>query len=634
MRLLLVDDDEQLMEGLASRLSDRRYAIDIATAGEMAWEFISLFTYDLVVLDRMLPDTDGIALCQRLRAKGHNMPVLMLTARGDSNDVVDGLNAGADDYVAKPFDFEQLVARIHALLRRNPEALPPILRWGDLSLDPDTLRVMNGDRPLNLTPKEYAILELLLRNSNHVFTIDAIIDRIWTLDPPADSAVRTHIKCLRQKLKEAGVPKGMIETVYGIGYRLTTPTKPAEFQANAAAIVETTVVNATAETAQKARSEKMAEVMENFKVITRERVAVLERAAATLKTEALSDELQQQASSSAHKLAGSLGTYGFLEGSVLAKEIESYLDSESLSALAAQQQFYADLSALRKVVFESEAPLASANLVPADSSSTAGDRPLLLIVGDDSEHIQSIDMEAAACQLRTAIAQSFPQAKAIVDTDDPAILLFMLSPIPEGSDAQTASVKQFEMLERLHHQAPSLPIVAILPETHTEPKNLTERLDIIRRGARTLLLPPTTPEQVIAAVTQRLKQTGAGAKVLIVDDDACVLQKIQISLAPWGFEISTLENPHKFLTALDTVVPDLLVLDVEMPNVSGLELCQVLRSEPRWNRLPVIFLTVHQDAKTQHQAFAIGADDFIAKQSIGAELANRILNRLARSHVT
>ena len=120
MRLLLVDDDEQLMDGLASRLSDRRYAIDIATAGEMAWEFISLFTYDLVVLDRMLPDTDGIALCQRLRAKGHNMPILMLTARGDNNDVVDGLNAGADDYVAKPFDFEQLVARIHALLRRNP----------------------------------------------------------------------------------------------------------------------------------------------------------------------------------------------------------------------------------------------------------------------------------------------------------------------------------------------------------------------------------------------------------------------------------------------------------------------------------------------------------------------------------
>lgn len=639
MRLLLVDDDELLMEGLASRLSDQRYAIDIATAGDMAWEFISLFTYDLVVLDRMLPDADGIDLCQKIRAKGHGMPVLMLTARGDNTDVIDGLNAGADDYVAKPFDFDQLVARIHALLRRNQAALPPILEWGDLSLDPNTFEVMNGDRLLNLTPKEYAILELLLRNSNHVFTVDAIIDRIWTLDPPADSAVRTHIKCLRQKLKAAGVPDSMIETVYGVGYRLATPTKQAEshLKTEAAGDVEKTAK--TAETAQVDRSAQMAEVLETFKVVTEERMAVLERAAAALMTEALTDELHRQAKSSAHKLAGSLGSFGFSEGSVLAKTIEDYLTSQALSAATAKPQFYDPLSALQKVVCGGEVSLEDSKLASAGSALAIADRPLLLLVGDDIEPLQGLASEAATCQLRTAIAQSFLQAKTLINTDDPAIILLMLSPASQAPATPSDAARPFELLERLHHQAPSLPIVAILPaadDAHTNPKalTLTDRIEIIRRGARTLLLPTATPTEAIAAVTQRLKQTGAGAKVLIVDDDPCILQKIQISLAPWGFDISILENPHEFLTVLDTVMPDLLVLDVEMPDVNGLDLCQVLRSEPRWEQLPIIFLTGHQDAKTQHKAFAVGADDYIEKPSIGAELASRILNRLARSHVT
>lgn len=168
--------------------------------------------------------------------------------------------------MVKPFNFAQLVARIHALLRRPQEALPPILRWGDLSLNPDTLEVANGDRPLNLTPKEYEILELLLRNSNHVFTVDAIIDRIWTLDQPTDSAVRTHIKCLRQKLKAAGVSSDMIETVYGIGYRLTTPPRSIASQE----------IDAEApKQLQKGTSTEMAEVLETFKAVIHERITVL-----------------------------------------------------------------------------------------------------------------------------------------------------------------------------------------------------------------------------------------------------------------------------------------------------------------------------------------------------------------------
>lgn len=630
MRLLLVDDDEPLMEALTSRLSNQRYAIDIATASEMAWEFIDLFTYDLVVLDRMLPDTDGISLCQKLRAKGHSMPILMLTARGDNPDVIDGLNAGADDYVAKPFDFDQLVARIHALLRRNQKALPPILRWGDLSLNPDTFEVMNGDRPLNLTAKEYALLELLLRNRNHVFTVDAIIERIWTFDPPSDSAVRTHMKCLRQKLKAADASPDMIETVYGIGYRLKTPPDRPAPEASARGVQATKVIESDT-------SAEMAEVLSNFRVAADERITVLEGAATALKADDLSDERYQQAIASAHKLAGSLGSFGFPEGSMLAKAIEGYLKSKSLEVPAAKQQFYANLSALRRVVSQDDASPSATELAVTETLAAVDlpelaplgkERPLLLIVSDDSEFTQALARAGTAYQLSIAIATSFSQAKGVIEADDPAIILLHFSQTLESSNAQTTSTGRFEILERLHHQAPSLPIVAI-----ADMGNLTERLDIIRRGAHILLFQPIDPKQAIAAVAQLLKQTGAGAKVLIIDDDPHVLKRIQISLAPWGFEVATLDNPHKFLTVLDEVAPDLLVLDVDMPDVNGLELCQVLRSEPRWQRLPVIFLTVHQDAKTQHQAFAIGADDYVEKPILGAELANRILNRLARSHI-
>lgn len=622
MRLLLVDDDEPLMEALSSRLSDQRYAIDIATKGDIAWEFISLFTYDLVVLDRMLPNIDGVSLCQKLRAQGHSMPILMLTARGDNADVIDGLNAGADDYVVKPFDFDQLVARIHALLRRNRETLPPILRWGDLSLNPDTLEVVNSDRPLSLTPKEYAILELLLRNSNHVFTVDAIIDSIWTFDQPTNSAVRTHIKGLRQKLKAAGVPTSMIETVYGVGYRLTMPPSDvATFSAEAGEAAEETA-EATAEAARKKNSASMAEATKNFKVAINERIAVLNRAATALNAGDLSDELHQQASSSAHKLAGALGSFGFPKGSILAKEIECSLNAKALFTPAAKQNFQETLKALRQVVYEQdvhtdETVSASGQLASTDSSLAVGNWPLLLIVGEESESTQAIAKAAATCHLIAAIATSLSQAKAIIETDNPAILLLNSLSVPS---------EQLNILERLHHPVPSRPIVAI-----ADPKSLTERLDIIRRGADTLLPSSLTPPQAIAAVSQRLKQTGAGAKVLVVDDDSHILKKIQISLAPWGFEISTLDNPHEFLTVLDKVNPDLLVLDIEMPEVNGLELCQALRSEPRWNRLPVIFLTVHQDAKIRHRAFAVGADDYIEKPIIGTDLANRILNRLGRS---
>lgn len=221
MRVLLVEDDERIGHVLAASLKDQRYTVDLAEDGEKGWDFLEAFSYDLILLDVMLPKLSGIGLCQRLRQSGYTTPVLMLTAKDTSEDKVTGLDVGADDYVVKPFDLPELLARIRALLRRGNVTAQPILEWEALRLDPSSYEVTYSDQPLHLTPKEYGVLELFLRSGNLVLSRSAILDNLWSFDdPPSEEAVKVHIKDLRKKLRKVGAPPDFIETVYGLGYRL------------------------------------------------------------------------------------------------------------------------------------------------------------------------------------------------------------------------------------------------------------------------------------------------------------------------------------------------------------------------------------------------------------------------------
>ncbi|WP_009547130.1 response regulator transcription factor [Crocosphaera subtropica] len=221
MRILLVEDDERIAKVLAASLTEQRYTVDMAGDGEKGWEFIEALAYDLILLDVMLPKLTGIGLCQRIRQSGYTIPVLMLTAKDTSEDKVMGLDVGADDYVVKPFDVPELLARIRALLRRGNVAPNPILEWQQLRLDPSNYEVTYSDKLLHLTPKEYGLLELFLRNENIVLSRSAILDNLWSFeDPPSEEAVKVHIKDLRKKLRKVGAPPDFIETVYGVGYRL------------------------------------------------------------------------------------------------------------------------------------------------------------------------------------------------------------------------------------------------------------------------------------------------------------------------------------------------------------------------------------------------------------------------------
>ena len=221
MRLLLVEDDLEISELLWEILTDQKYIVDIAADGQSGWDFVEAFSYDLILLDVMLPKMDGFSLCRQLRDRQYETPVLMLTAKDTTQEKVQGLDAGADDYIVKPYKLDELLARVRALLRRGITSMSPILKWGKMSLNTNTCTVEFEKQPLKLTAKEYSLLELFMRNGSKLLSRNAILENLWSFEePPDEDAIKAHIKRLRKKLTKAGVDNNFIETVYGLGYRL------------------------------------------------------------------------------------------------------------------------------------------------------------------------------------------------------------------------------------------------------------------------------------------------------------------------------------------------------------------------------------------------------------------------------
>ena len=221
MKILIIEDDRRIADILAEILSDQHYIVEVAEDGQAGLNFAQAVQYNLIVLDLMLPKLDGLTLCQKLRQTGDQTLILMLTARDTSLDKVVGLDVGADDYVVKPFDPPELLARIRALLRRGKSTGPNVMAWGKLRLDPSQCEVRYGEQVLKLTPKEYGLLDLFLRNGDRVLSYDLILEQLWTFDDlPGRETVKTHLRGVRQKLKAAGAPSNLIENVYGLGYRL------------------------------------------------------------------------------------------------------------------------------------------------------------------------------------------------------------------------------------------------------------------------------------------------------------------------------------------------------------------------------------------------------------------------------
>ena len=221
MKILVVDDERAVRESLRRALELEGYEIDLAENGEEALRRIqSQPEPDAVILDVLMPGVDGLEVCRRLRGAGSRLPVLMLTARVEVENRVEGLDAGADDYVTKPFALDELKARLRALLRRTTDGAGDVLRFADLELDPGTREVRRGGEPIELTRTEFSLLELFIRNPRQVLTRSIIFERVWGYDfGYASNSLDVYIGYLRRKT-EAGGKRRLIHTVRGVGYAL------------------------------------------------------------------------------------------------------------------------------------------------------------------------------------------------------------------------------------------------------------------------------------------------------------------------------------------------------------------------------------------------------------------------------
>jgi DNA-binding response OmpR family regulator len=222
MRILIIEDEHKIANSIKKGLEQESFAVDIAYDGSEGYDLAASENYDAIILDLMLPEIDGLEITKRLRADHIHTPVLILTAKGQLNDKVEGLNSGADDYLTKPFAFEELLARLRALIRRPRDSKGTILKLGDLSLDTLSYEVKRGDKQIQLSNKEFALLEYLLRHPNQILTKDQIIGHVWDYDADIlPNTVEVYIGYLRNKLDKPFPKKPfLIQTIRGFGYKI------------------------------------------------------------------------------------------------------------------------------------------------------------------------------------------------------------------------------------------------------------------------------------------------------------------------------------------------------------------------------------------------------------------------------
>ncbi|MEZ2320454.1 MAG: response regulator [Microcoleus sp.] len=628
MKILIVDDDKMTVNLLTRSLEAHNYTCNTAGDGETALQLAQIYDYDLILLDVMIPKLDGISVCRELRSCGYQIPILLLTALDSSRDRVQGLEAGADDYVVKPFNVPELLARIRALLRRGKaNLLSQNLTWERLQVNLDTAEVTYGEKVLHLTPKEYNLLELFLRNPRRIFSRSAILDRIWCPGEfPQEEAVTAHIKGLRQKLKAAGMIVDLVETVYGLGYRLKSLPEDVDFpkvdpkitenspsQAVLSSPATTPIDEVNINSHQAKVLAVIAEIRANFQANFTEKMEIFEQAIANLNTGTLDNEIRQQAQAQAHKLVGSLGTLGIPKGSEIARKLEDLFKTENIFQPGAKQQIDTLVNLLQRIF---DSPATAPENAPVDRVSS---HRQLLIVDDDTWQSDRLKTEASAWEFDIEVALSGEAAKMAIANQPPDAILVDLNFSRSQENGRPL------LAELLRHK-PEIPVVVF-----SDYNQLSDRVEVARLGAAGFLHKSMPPADILKAVDRILDQTSpAEAKVMVVDDDIHLLAAIKIILQPWGFQLTTLDEPKDFWEVLETTCPDLLILDVEMPGYNGIELCLAVRNDLRWGKLPVLFLTAHSESEIVSQMFVAGADDYVNKPIVEPELIARILNRLER----
>ncbi len=778
MRILLVDDDENLMESLAELLIQQRYAVDIAVNGSSAETYVDLFDYDLIVLDLMLPDGDGIQFARQFRDEGYANPLMILTAKESTAEKVKALDAGADDYVVKPFDFDELCARIRALLRREHQGLPPILSWGPLRLDPSACETTYKDSAVRLTPKEFSMMELFLRHPHRVYSLGAIIDDLWSFeDPPGEDAVRTHIKGLRRKLKKAGAPKDLIKTVYGLGYRLNESTAwPADStvradidqldkkldnplyealppeehsrkeqldkehsakeqldkeqldkrqhtsislaksslrQISQAQAIDahpsagySSVYFSSQTDSQLAMSaavidyqaqlrQQLADAGRRYLYSAGARIATLEKVVQALAQRSLRPALCQEGLVCAHQLSGSLGSFGFVAGSRTARQIEDALRSLLLQpqlndSMELSTQLTQWVQTLRQSI---------------EQAAAASATDVLLVITKDKQLSEQLVISATQHRFQPQVVATLDEAASVLQsTVCDSILLDVGAEIgaeigpkigpkigPEIGKALATKLSTFvQTIYKDNVRSTAVPIAVIGTQF-----NWPARLWLSQQGVSIVGDRTTPPAQIMQTVASMTGVRKRQVRVAIALSDPHLLAKLNIQLTSQGFEVTSFKSTVALWQWFDSICEqptvDILILeigsqrstrstdshlkdshlkdnhledsdleDISLENsllkLSGLDLCRIIRADPRSQAIPIVFLTNQTEseepvtgpapksetrpaagetvANLYMQAYQAGGNDCIDTSVSLDELTLRLRNQLPRQNLT
>ncbi len=481
MKILLVDDDTEITQLISRRLKRDNYVVEIATDGECAVDLLQASPYSLILLDLMLPKLSGIEVCQALRKQGNQTPVLMLTGQDDTRDKVSGLDAGADDYLVKPFELDELTARVRALLRRNSEVTAAVISYGALQFDTCTQIVTFLERPVSLRPKELAILELMLRYPTQVFAPNSILDQLWDLsDCPGKATVKSHIRSLRKHLEAVGA-NNVIETVYGQGYRLNQAFL-AEFSHNAGD-APNSLLEIEDNALEDSNQDIIDETWEQVQMMSWHRLSRLEALVNACSQSVPDDGLQQTQSvcqrpdykaaiAIAHQLKGTLGSFRFQAASLQAKHIE-----ELLSASCVESNTEVDLlqDQVSKLQYLLRQHMIDSPKVSCQVGLPSMKLPQVLVATRDHAWAQDLQQQGQDGPFQIEICSPLDISNHLLEETPTAILLEL---------SQADRHVDLSLLDALvSNYGDQVPILMVI-----ESQQPDEQLVAIHRGARAIAL--------------------------------------------------------------------------------------------------------------------------------------------------
>lgn len=546
-KILIVEDDPAIGTIFSELLTDQRYIVNLVPDGQQGLELATSVGYDLILLDRILPGLDGIEFCRQLRAQGNQTPILLMTGQGGDMDVVTGLDAGADDYLPKPCDISELLARVRALLRRGEVVVPPVLAWERLCLNPIAAQVTYNGHSLPLTAKEYCLLELFLRHPQRIFSRTVILDRLWEFDSsPNESVVTNHIKELRQKLKTAGMAIDPIETVYGLGYRLKPAPQSRESKP----------------TANGAR--KLGIQQEN-------------------KAKPAQNALKQ------------------IEATV--REPRSGCRDQCEIRVLVVDDDPTILAALDYLLTPWGIEVTGLNTPDRLQEVLSVTQPDLLILDAYIPNSSGVNL----CQLVRQEAQW---------SDLPILVI--------TAHTDTASIQQ--VFAAGADDFVGKPIVG--PELVTRVISRLERVRAQHRSAKLERKQTTSDPTESASAEFASHPLHTHTNLLLVDDQSDNLRTLSAILKGRGYRVRQAISGETALETIGSQPPDLILLDIRMPNMDGYEVCARLKANETTREIPIIFLSALDDTTDKIKAFAVGGADYITKPFQAEEVLTRIKHQL------